>query len=131
MRNNPVRETKISHAFVNILAILSILGFVSIISYTIFGINMAPYIETLWLTILGTGFIIESNPMKLFHSVKNRLEEKNFTATTTLVIGSIAVLAGILSLPQIAIQNQVFLGLKGIMSIIAITFIVVQTWVIK
>lgn len=131
MRENPVRETKISHAFVNILAVLSIIGFISIISHTIFGINMTPYMETLWLGILGTGFIIESNPKKLFHSIKNRLEEKNFSSTTTLVIGILAVTAGIFSLPQIAIQNQAFLGLKGIMSIIAITFIIFQTWVIK
>lgn len=127
---NP-EETKISKAFVNILAILSILGFTSIISSTILNINISQYIETLWLTILGLGFIIESSPIQLFRSIKNRLGERNFTATTTLIIGTLAVIAGILSLPQINIQNPSFLAIKGIMSIIAIIFIVIQTWIIK
>jgi len=127
---NP-RETHISKAFVNILSIISILGFISIISYTIFAIQITQYLETLWLSILGLGFIIESNPNQLFHSIKNRLEERNFTATTTLIIGILAITAGILSLPQINIQNQAFLGLKGIISIIAIIFIIIQTWVLK
>jgi hypothetical protein len=126
-----MNQTNISKPFVNILAILSILGFTSIISESIFNANITSYIEILWLTILGIGFIIESSPIQLFHSIRHRLGEKNFTATTTLIIGTLAVIAGILSLPQIAIQNQTFLAIKGIMSIIAIIFIVIQTWIIK
>lgn len=125
-------ETRtISEPFVNILAILSIASFASIISEAIFNFNVYAYTETLWLTILGIGFIIESSPIQLFHSIRHRLGERNFTATTTLIIGLLAIIAGILSLPQIALQNQTFLAIKGIMSIIAIIFIIVQTWVIK
>lgn len=131
MKDDPQQETKISRAFVNILAILSILGFTSIISYTLFNINITQYIETLWLTILGLGFIIESKPIQLFHSIRHRLGEKNFTATTTLILGTLAVIAGILSLPQINIQTQAFLAVKGIISIIAILFIIIQTWILK
>ncbi len=131
MKDNPIRETKISTSFINILAILSILGFTSIISYTLFNKNITQYVETLWLTILGLGFIIESAPIKLFHSIRNNLSQRNFTATTTLIIGTLAIIAGILSLPQINIQNPAFLAIKGIMSIIAIIFIIIQTWVLK
>lgn len=131
MKDNPIRETKISTSFINILAILSILGFTSIISYTLFNKNITQYVETLWLTILGLGFIIESDPIKLFHSIRNNLSQRNFTATTTLIIGTLAIIAGILSLPQINIQNPAFLAIKGIMSIIAIIFIIIQTWVLK
>ncbi|MBS3086971.1 hypothetical protein J4226_00060 [Candidatus Pacearchaeota archaeon] len=127
---NP-RQTKISVAFVNILAILSILGFTGIISYTLFNKNIDAYTETLWLLVLGLGFIIESSPIQLFHSIRNNLGEKNFTSTTTLIIGVLAVIAAALSLPQINIQTQAFLAIKGIMSIIAVIFIIVQTWVIK
>jgi len=128
--SNP-RETNISKAFVSILAIISILGFISIISYTFFNINTQAYVETLWLVILGLGFIIEANPVQLFHRIRNRLEERNFTATTTFIIGALAVVAGTLSLPQINIQNPAFLAVKGIISMIAIVFIVIQTWVVK
>jgi hypothetical protein len=128
--NNP-RETNISKAFVSILAIISILGFISIISYSLFNVNTQAYVETLWLIILGLGFIIEANPVQLWHRIRNRLEERNFTATTTFIIGALAVVAGTLSLPQINIQNPAFLAIKGIISMIAIIFIIIQTWVVK
>jgi hypothetical protein len=131
MRENPIRETKISNAFVNILVILSILGFTSIISYTLLDKDITRYVETLWLIILGIGFIVEANPNQLFHSIKNKLKQENFTATTTLIIGILAVITGILSLPQINIQNSAFLALKGIMSIIAVIFIIIQTWILE
>lgn len=131
MIEKEVKETKISRPFINILAILSITGFATIISSTIFGINIDQYTETLWLTILGLGFIIESNPIQLFRSIRHRLGERNFTSTTTLIIGMMALTAGILSIPQINIQTPAFLAIKGIMSIIAIIFIVIQTWILK
>ena len=129
--DNPPKENKISKAFVNILAILSILGFISIISYTLFNQNIDQYIEALWLGILGLGFIAESSPIELMKRIRNRLGERNFTAMTTLIVGVLALIAGILSLPQINIQNPSFLAVKGIMSIIAIIFIVIQTWILK
>ncbi len=124
-------EKDVSRAFVNILAILSILGFISIITLTLFNININPYMETLWLSILGLGFIIESSPIQLFKTIRSQLGERNFTSTTTLIIGLLAVTAGILSLPQINIQTQAFLAIKGIISIIAIIFIIIQTWILK
>lgn len=129
--DEPTNQTKISKPFVNILAILSILGFTSIISHTLFNTDISQYIETLWLTILGLGFIIESHPIQIFGSIKNRFQERNFTATTTFTIGLLAIIAGILSLPQINIQSPAFLAIKGIMSIIAIIFIIIQTWILK
>ncbi|NPE26551.1 hypothetical protein HNV12_00940 [Methanococcoides sp. SA1] len=127
----PTTPTKVSKPFVNILAILSILGFTSIISYTLLDVNITAYIESLWLIILGLGFTIEAHPIQLFKRIKNQLKERNFTALTTLTVGVLAITAGILSLPQINIQNPGFLAVKGIMSIIAIIFIVVQTWIIN
>jgi hypothetical protein len=124
-------EKKVSKSFINVLATLSILGFLSIISYTIFGKNIEIYIETLWLGIMGLGFIIESKPIALFKRIKNRLGERNFTAMTTFIVGALALIAGILSLPQINIQSPGFLAIKGIVSTIAIIFIIIQTWLIK
>lgn len=124
-------ETNISKAFVNILSILSIVGFASIISETLLNFDISAYIETLWLSILGLGFIIESSPVQLYKSIRHRLGEKNFTSITTLIVGTLAVIAGILSLPQINIQTTAFLAVKGIMSIVAVIFIIIQTWVIK
>ncbi len=131
MTDTSTEETKIAKAFVNILAILSILGFITIISSSLLNLNIDKYTETLWLSILGLGFIIEANPTRLFKTIKNQLGERNFTSTTTFIVGLLAVIAGILSLPQINIQTSPFLAIKGIISIIAIVFIIIQTWILK
>jgi hypothetical protein len=125
------KETKVSRAFVNILAIISILGFLSIISYSLFGRNIDQYVEAFWLGILGFGFIVESSPVDLMGRLKNKLGERNFTAMTTLIVGLLALIAGVLSLPQINIQNPAFLAVKGVMSIIAVVFIIIQTWILR
>jgi len=126
-----VKADKVSKAFVNVLAIISIIGFLSIVSYTLFNTNLEGYIEALWLIILGLGFIIEARPRQLIIKIRNNLKEESFTAITTLIVGALALIAGTLSMPQINIQQTSFLAVKGIMSIIAIIFIIIQTWVLK
>lgn len=125
------KADKVSKAFVNVLAILSIIEFLNIVSYTLFNTNVKGYIEALWLIILGLGFIIEARPKQLMIKIRNNLKEESFTAITTLIVGALAFIAGILSLPQINIQHTSFLAVKGIISIIAIIFIIIQTWVLK
>ena len=49
---------------------------------------------------------------------------------TTIIIGLIAIIAGIFSFPLIKIINPSFLAIKGIISIIAIAVIIIQTWII-
>lgn len=131
VKKEVIKEEKVSRKFIDVLAIISILGFIGIISYTLFEKNIEKYIEALWFGIMGIGFIVEAHPIRLFKSIRNRLGERNFTATTTLIVGFLAIIAGILSIPAINIQNTSFLAIKGIMSIIAIIFIVIQTWIIK
>lgn len=110
------------------LAIVSILGFVSIISYTLFNKDISMYVESLWMFIIGTGLIAEASWKKL-KTLDKGLNSNNFTHLTTIIIGIIAIIAGILSFPSINIQNPSFLAIKGIISIIAIIFIIIQTWI--
>ena len=131
-RNKPAySNTGISTPFVNVLAIISILGFAGIISLALFTKNIESYIESFWLMIMGFGFMIESSPIQLYESIQNKLTNRNFSSLTTFIVGVIAALAGLLSLPEIGIQSQAFEAIKGVISIIAIIFIIVQTWVIK
>lgn len=120
-----------SDKFVMILAIVSIIGFAGIVSYTLFDFNLENYVEPLWMIVIGIGFIIEAR----FETIKKiRVEgitPTNFTHLTTLIIGIIAIFAGIFSIPQIAIKATGFLAVKGILSLIAIVVIVVQTWLVK
>ncbi len=50
---------------------------------------------------------------------------------TMIVVGILAIIAAVLSLPQLNVESPTFLAVKGIISILAIVFIIIQTWVSK
>ena len=124
------RKVNASHNFVSVLAIVSIMGFAAIISDSWFNFRLSSYVEALILLAMGVGFILESEPKILLRSKKG-IDQRNFGRLTTFVIGSFATVAGILSFPYINIQHFVFLSIKGLISFIAIIFIIVQTWLTR
>lgn len=124
-------ERKISHIFVTALALISILGFMSIISENIFEYSISPYVEPFWLIIMGLAFVIEASPIKLFHQIRSRLDERNFNRITTLVIGIVSFISGTLTLPFFSFDHFMFSAMKGLVSFVAIIFIIVETWIIK
>jgi len=125
------RKLKLSRKFIYALSLVSILGFVGIISETFFEYNLHFYVESLLMLIIGMGMIFESKSKSLISIKDTGLTSSNFTHLTTVVIGTIAILAGIFSFPQIRIENSSFLAIKGIISVIAIIVIIVQTWVVE
>ena len=127
--SNDKGKVKISSRFITTLAIVSILGFVGIVSQTLFEFNMSHYVESFWMFIIGIGMMIEAKIGRL-KTLKNGLNSNNFTHLTTVVIGALAILAGIFSFPAIRIETPAFLAIKGIVSIIAIIVIILQTWII-
>ena len=131
LENNQEAESRVTKSFINVLAIISILGFIGIVSSTLFNYNIEGYIESLWLMFMGIGFLHEAHPIKLMIRIRSEFKEQNFTALTTLTVGTMAFVAGILTLPQVGIINPALESIKGVISIIAIVFIIVQTWVIK
>jgi peptidoglycan/LPS O-acetylase OafA/YrhL len=127
----PRRKVKASDMFVTILALVSIIGFAGIVSITLFNFDLTFYIEALLMVIIGAGLILEGQPLQLKRIKIEGLTPTNFTHLITVVIGVIALLAGIFSFPQIRIENSGFLAVKGIISIIAIIIIVIQTWIVE
>ena len=81
------------------------------------------------MCIVGIGILFEARAKKL-KSIARGLTHNNFTHLTTIIIGAIAIIAGIFSFPQIRIQFSGFLAIKGIISIIAIAIIAIQTWIL-
>jgi len=122
-------KPKVSSKFITILSIVSILGFLGIVTETLFNLKITYHIEALWMFIIGIGFIFETD-RKQINTLKNGINPNNFAHLTTLVIGIVAILAGFLSFPGIRIETPAFLAIKGIISIIAILVIIIQTWVI-
>jgi hypothetical protein len=123
-------KVNVSHRFVNALSVVSILGFAGIVSYTIFNFDLNFYVESLLMITIGIGLMIEAR-MKKLKSLKRGITSNNITHLTTIIIGFVAIVSGIFSFPQIRIDNPSFLAIKGIVSLIAIAVIIIQTWVIK
>lgn len=128
-RDKKISRRKTSRNFVIALSIVSIIGFLSIVLESLFLLDISEYIETLWLIVLGLGLILETTIKELKSIKKRGLTSEYLGKITMIVVGSIAIIAGILSLPQINIQNASFLAVKGIISILAIIFIILQTWI--
>ncbi len=122
-------KNRASRNFVIALSLVSIIGFLSIVLESLFYLNISGYIETLWLIVLGVGLALETTIKELKLIKKKGLTPEYLGKITMLIVGSLAIIAGILSLPQINIQNASFLAVKGIISILAIIFIILQTWV--
>ena len=120
-----------TYKFVTALALVSILGFAGIVSSTLFAFDLSFYVEALFMIILGAGFIIEGEITKLGRIKEEGLTRRNFAHLTTVMMGILAVLTGIFSMPQIRIESSGFLAVKGIIALIAIVVIIIQTWVVE
>jgi len=126
-----VKKRKVSTRFAGVLAVISITGFLEIILTRFFNVSINSYSAFLWLLIMGIGFILVSQPKSLYKTSQKKFDESSFSRLTTLVLGVIAIVAAILSLPFININHPILSASMGIISIIAIIFIIVQTWIIK
>ena len=118
-------DEKFIFKFSMALAVISIIGFLEIVSISFFGFDFGEYLGFFWLVVLGVGFILQSKPKKL---LKKRRDE-TVADITSLVVGIMAIVAGFLSLPIIGINHPVFLATIGVVSIIAIIFIILETWI--
>ncbi len=122
------REAKV---FVIALAFVSILGFIGILSESLFETNINVYVESIMILIIGIALIFEVSFKRISTISDSGLNQSNFSAVTLLTIAIIAIITGILNFPQIGVSFQGFLAIKGILSILAIVIIVIQTWVIE
>jgi len=124
-------KSKLSHKFVMILAVVSVLGFIGIVSETLFARDISATIEALWMLIIGIGLILEAQIKILKKLPDEGLTPNQFTHLITAIIGAITVLAGFFSFPFFHIENPAFHAIRGIVSIIAIIVIIIQTWIVE
>jgi hypothetical protein len=123
-----VKKARASRSFVIALSLVSIVGFLSIVLESLFFIDVSNYVNSSWLFILGMSLILQTSLRELRAIKRKGLTSEYLGKITMIIIGSIAIIAAILSVPQIDIQNVSFLAVKGIISILAIVFIILQTW---
>lgn len=123
-------KRKVGATFAGVLAFISIVGFLEIISEGLFDYSFMEYSKSLWLFIMGIGFIISARPKNLYQTSKKQITETSFARLTTLVVGFLAIISAILTLPQINITHPALGTTSAIISIIAILFIIAQTWIL-
>jgi len=131
MKKKEGKRVTASSKFVIVLAIISIIGFLGIVSKTLIGVDIDFYIEALFMFVAGIGMIIEGQITRLREIREEGLTPSNFTHLITVIVGFIAVLAGIFSLPNLRIDYPGFLAVKGILALISIVIIIVQTWIVE
>ena len=81
------------------------------------------------MIIIGIGLVLEARIRRL-RTLRHGLNPANFTTLITLTVGGIAILTGVLSAPYFGFQNPSFFAIKGILSVIAIVVIFIQTWIV-
>ncbi len=126
------RKKQGARTFKNVLSIISIVGFIGIISETLFYLNLTEYVKFAWMTIMGIGLFIEADSWKLIKKIQqNGFEGENFHRLVTATVGTLATIIGILTFPIWNITSPGFLAIKGTISIIAVLYIIIQTWFIR
>ena len=115
--------------FLVAMSVVSIIGFLSIISDSLFFIDISKFMETLWLITLGIGLISETSMKELKKIKKKGLDSPMLGKITMVVLGSLAIVSGLLSFPGLNITHSAFLAIKGITAILAVIFIIIETWV--
>ena len=122
---------KVPMKFVTVLAIISIVGFLQIASESLFNLDFSEYLASAWLIIMGGGFVLNTRPIDLFRQLRLMLTPNLFSRLTTFIVGFIAVLAGFITLPYFEISSLPILAVRGVISLVAIVFIIIETWVVR
>src|SRR3989344_1601754 len=130
IEEHQTKRILVTKTFYTALAILSILGFVGTISEGFFAFDLKYFLEAILLLVVGVAILIEVK-IKRLKSISHGLNSNNFSRLITTIIGLVALIAGIFSIPGIRFESPAFLATKGILALIAIVMIALQTWVIK
>jgi hypothetical protein len=126
-----VSKKIVSTKFLTMMSLVSLIGFFGIAMKTLFEQDVDAYVEISWLLLLGLELVLESDLKSMLRIKKTGLTSEKFTKLVTAVIGFIAILTGILLLPQIGLRTPALLAIQGVISVVAIIFIILQTWVLK
>jgi hypothetical protein len=129
-----IKEKKlpgVSRNFVVVLSIVSILGFVGIASLTLFNLNLNSLMDFGIILTIGIGLIIEADIEKLKKIKRKGLESNNFARLITAILGGLSILTAILTFPWLGLNLPGFVPIKGVVSVLAIGFIAIQTWLLK
>jgi hypothetical protein len=117
---------------VNTLAIVSILGFLGVISIGIFDINIDIGVSNAILIVFGVGLAVIGNIFGISEYMKKGLNRREIGLIVTAIIGLLAIITGILGfVEQTVIPVSRLATIRGIIALIAVVIIVLQTWIVR
>ena len=117
----PVKKKKkeksnASRSFVIALSIVSMIGFLSITTKSLFDFSFEHYMESLWLFTLGIALILETSFKELKKVKKSGLTSEMLGKITMVVIGTFAVIGMKI---KVLLKNslQIFLSRMGLTAV--------------
>ena len=122
-------KRKVGTKFVGVLALISIYGFTEIILQSLLDISIIEYSSSVWLIIMSIGFFLAARPKNLYETAKTSISENVFSRIVTLIIGLLALVSGVSSLPQVNIIHPALETIKAVIGVISVIFIILQAWV--
>jgi len=122
---------KAKSSFMYVLAIVSILGFLTTALDSFGHIDINNYVKSLIFVVIGIGLMIEGNIRLLPKMLRHGLTSAETTHILAITIGLFAVVSGFLSMPFMGLENETFTTLKGVLSVFAIIIIIVETWLVR
>lgn len=117
--------------FLFFLIMIDLAWFLSVVADNLLGFSMGEYGEFAWTFLFGLGLVVVSNVKRLKKIGKQGFKAENFASLITFVIGCLALITSVLSLPFINIVSPILSSVKGILALIAIIYVALEAWVIK
>lgn len=123
------RKRSVGHVLINILAIISIIGFIIILSKSLFGLDLGRYMVPSMLIVFGVGLTLIGQIKAWRTFFRDGLTMNEGAHIITGILGIVAVIVGIVSIR--VLDSAIVDAIQGVIAIIAIAFIIIQTWLIS
>lgn len=124
------RKSKVKLRFISVMALVSIIGFASILASTWFGFDfLSDNISAFILVFLGVGLMIEGRVRMWRTMAKGGLTSDELAHIVTGVVGFFSLVTGIIEFTSFV--HPIFDAVKGIVALIAIIVIIIETWFVK
>jgi len=117
--------------FLFFLIMIDLTWFGSVVLDNLFGLSFQDYGEFAWTFLFAAALILMSDLKRIARMGVEGFDAENFSSLATFIIGIVALITAILSLPQIAVESPTMNATKGIIALIAIIYVFLDALILK
>jgi len=117
--------------FLFFLIMIDLSGFAIAALYNLLGLNLKAYSEFAWTLLFSLGMIIISDVKKIIGMGRKGVRTDNFSSLVTFIVGILAFIVAILSLPQFNLVSPTMSAVKGIVALIAVSYVIIEAFIVK